>query len=244
MGGTLRQGKKLLFGGESSGTPMETRGATTSMANWYQDLIAGNFENNPFNRMSSEAAVNMLGFDPGAMGLTDVIPQLLRDPADMTSGLFASMVPFEQRMMEESTAGLRGSMGSMGGRFSRNLLDAETKMRGELSNQFASSREQALMQANQQRVDTVDALMRSLIGAHSVSGQNMGNLLGNASNFLRPGETVHTGGMLPGLISTAGTMWALGGMNKKQPTLGTPGPNSPAGWGGGISGGGTWTPKR
>jgi hypothetical protein len=234
MGGTIRKGGEVLFGGEKSGTPKETRGATMHLGGWYEDLIRGNFENNPFNRMSSEAATNMLGFDPASMGLGDILPQLLRDPADMTSGLFASMVPFEQRMVEESTAGLRGSMGSMGGRFSRNLLDGETKMRGELANQFASTREQALLQANQQRAQTVEALLGQIMNANQIAGQNSMGLLTNASQFLRPGEPVHSGGILPGLLSTAGTMWGLSRMNRNPGGgIGTvsPGPFTPNPWG-------------
>lgn len=188
--------------------------------------------------MTSDAWINMLGFDPAEMGLDETAMSLLRDPADQTAGLFASMRPFEEEQTNESILGLRNALGAMGGRFSRNLLDAEVDMRGELGNQFARSRQEALLGANAQRSQALQHIMASVLGARGQAFQESFAPWQSTLDFFRPGGPIQQEGALPGLVGAGLNLFGI------LKLLGSRSP-SPTGGGGGIpldTRGGSGTP--
>lgn len=201
-----------LFGGEKSGTPVETRGGTADLAQLFQSFLqSGNpfGMGNEFGRLATESMVNMLGFDPSQLGLGDAAAELLLDPADRVSGLFSSMVPFEAAETDRQISGLRGSFGSMGGRFSRNLADAEVRGRGELAAQFGRNREQALLQAAGQRLQALMGVGGMMQGARSQAFNEQFAPFQLMSQFLQPGAPIIQQGALGGLLGTAGTLAGL-----------------------------------
>lgn len=145
--------------------------------------------------------MNLLGFDPGTIGFEGAAKSALSDPTDVTAGLFKSLEPFEKRYTEEATTTQLGKFGGMGGRFSRNASDADTIMRGELGNQFATARETALLEANEQRNQVLAALLGSVAQAGQVGNQQMGNYL----SFLNPGAPNWQQGFLSDIIAAGGT---------------------------------------
>ncbi|KKK67223.1 hypothetical protein LCGC14_2956240, partial [marine sediment metagenome] len=100
----------VLFGGEVSGTPMETRGGTAGLAEELQTGSGGRI---------AASARGALGFDPSSIGAGGAASRLLIDPRNRLSGLFAALEPFERRQTEEAVSGVRGGFGQLGGRFSR-----------------------------------------------------------------------------------------------------------------------------
>lgn len=195
-----------LFGRERSGTPLETRGATKKLGGAYESLFSGDANPlmqalMPFQRMGSQAFTNIYGYDPSDIG--GVLESLLADPASQTEGLFSAMQPFEARETERQAAGLRNVYGSQGARFSRNMAGGESLLRGELSNQFARARQEALLGANQQRMGA----LQSLIAMMGQQQQNMFMPLQLANQFLQPGAPIMQEGMLPGLIGLAGNLY-------------------------------------
>lgn len=154
----------VLTGREISGTPLETRGGTRAIAG--RTLSGGE---------SRDALLDMV----------------LTDPRDALRGLFAAMVPFEERQVEQGVAGLRSGLGRLGGRFGRSAMDAETQLRGEFANQFARSREEALIQANAQ-------ILQALLG-----------LRGQELDFFRPGAPNFQEGILGDLLGAGGNIAAM-----------------------------------
>lgn len=112
-----------LFGKEISGTPLETREATSDMARMFQQQMQGQVGQNgafPFGRLQADAA-------------------------SMTSPLFASMEPFESRALKESGAQIRETMSGMGGRFGTSANREVGRGVGETVAQLARVREETLL---------------------------------------------------------------------------------------------------
>jgi hypothetical protein len=209
---------ETLMGGERSGTPVETRGGAQSLGNIYSQLLGSG---NPFGlgsqmgRNTTDALINMLGFDPTQIGLDQAAIQSLMHPGDTTAGLFRSMLPFEAEETARQTAGMREMFGTMGGRFSRNLGSAEGNLRGELAGQFGRNREQALLTAQGQRIQSMLGLMGATNQARGQAFNEQMMPLQLMQSFLQPGAPVIQEGMLPGLLQLGGTaalMYLTGGM--------------------------------
>lgn len=204
-----------LFGGEKSGTPIETRGGTSDIASFYQNLLKhGGPEAlaSMFGRGATQGMINMLGFDPSTMGLGDTAAQVLMDPTDTTAGLFRSMQPFEQRETDRQVAGLRDIFGAMGGRFSRNVAGAEGTMRSQMSQGYDVNRYNALLSAGGQRAN---ALMGILGAVNQARGQAFNEQvlpMQMMQSFFQPGAPQQTEGILPGLLQLAGTALLTRGM--------------------------------
>ncbi|KKN88075.1 hypothetical protein LCGC14_0251470 [marine sediment metagenome] len=175
----------VLFGGEVSGTPIETREGTGQLAT---DLLSPSG-----GRLQRGATTGALGFDPSMTGVEAASRRLLADPTDRLRGLFAALEPFEERQTEEAVAGVRGGFGRLGGRFSENLLEAETQTRGELAGQFARSREQSVLEAGGQQTQLIGLLLNALL-------QGRGQTL----DFFAPGGPNFQEGILADLIGAAG----------------------------------------
>lgn len=176
---------QTLFGGEVSGTPIETRAGARTVAG---DLLSG-------GRLVSEASRRSLGLPD--MDLTGVTERLFTDPGDRLQGLFAALRPFEERTAEQAAEGVRGSFGRLGGRFSRNVLDAEARTRGEVAGNFARSREQSLIEAEGQQIQTLATVLQALLGAR-----------GQTLNFFQPGAPNFRPGILGDLIGAGGQIAA------------------------------------
>jgi hypothetical protein len=131
------------------------------------------------------------------MNLTGVTDRLFTDPADRLRGLFAALQPFEERTTNEAVEGVRGSFGRLGGRFSRNLLDAENRARGELAGSFARSREQSLIEAEGQQIQALATVLQSLLGAR-----------GQTLQFFQPGAPNFREGIFGDLIGAGGQIAA------------------------------------
>lgn len=177
----------LLTGGEISGTPIETRGGTAALG---QDLLS------PGGRLQRQATTGAIGFDPTA-DIESAVQRLLTDPADNLRGLFAALQPFEERAVERTRAGTRGSFGQLGARFSRNLLDAESRAVGELEGNFARSREQSVLEAGGQQSQLIQGLLQAILGSR-----------GQTLDFFQPGAPSFREGILGDLIAAAGLIGA------------------------------------
>lgn len=194
-----------LFGSVESGTPLETRAGASQMASFLQSVLSGNTDRlNPFQRLGAQSFSNLFGVTPGDVGVSGVVTDLLRDPSSHTSDMFAAMRPFENRQTKEAVAGTRAMFGTAGGRFSRNAADAEARVRGELADQFGLNRQQALLQAQQQRGN----FLANLFGLAGQNQQMSMMPLQLAAQFMQPGAPVVREGLLPGIISAAGNIYA------------------------------------
>ena len=184
-----------LFGQERSGTPIETRAGTEALGT---DLLSPTG-----GRLQRGATTGALGFDPSGVGIEGAVQRGLTDPADRLRGLFAALVPFEERQTEEAVAGVRGSFGRLGGRFSENLLEAEGRTRGELAGQFARTREESILQAGGQQNQLIASLLQSILGAR-----------GQTLDFFAPGAPSFQPGILADLIGALGAAAAaqIGGV--------------------------------
>lgn len=242
---------------ERSGTPVETRSGTEAAGRGLGDVFRGprgrpaDFDQvvsrigTPLQRLGSQAQMNLLGFDPRMLNIGEAAEGILADPASRTEGLFASLEPFEERQRERALATTRESFGTAGGRFSRNLLEAQTEQQGELARQFRRSREQALLEAQGQRIQGMDAVSRALLAAGQQGSQMGLEGLRQLLTFFQPGAPVieQGGGFLPALLQ-AGT--TLGG----AALLGGGGGGAAAGAANlldflpGAGGGGTREPER
>lgn len=194
----------LFFGGEVSGTPLETRSGTGQFA---EELLSGG------SRLQQGAARGALGFGPQGVGIERAVMSLLSDPADRLRGLFASLVPFEERQTEEAVAGVRGSFGRLGGRFSENLLNAEGRTRGELAAQFARTREESLLAAQGQQSQSLAVILNALLGAR-----------GQTLDFFQPGAPNFQEGFFGDLLSAGGNV--LGELFGNQNRFGPQPPGS------------------
>jgi hypothetical protein len=199
---------------EMSGTPQETRGAASNAGNMFGQMFrGGNFDSimanlgGSMSRNATAAQMAMLGFDPSILNLGGVAQDLLVDPADATSGLFAAMQPFEARTMAENVAGIRGSLGSLGGRFSRNLVEGEGQLRGEIANQFAKTREESLLAANAQRSNNYGMINQLLQSAANSGNANTLQALQTILGYIQPGAPAYGPSPLSQLINL-GTLGA------------------------------------
>lgn len=177
-----------LFGGEVSGTPIETRAGTGRIAN---ELLSGQ------GRILSGATQGALGFGPGNVGIERAVMSLLADPGDRLQGLFAALEPFERRQQNQAIAQTRGSFGRLGGRFSENILEGEARTQGEVAAQQLRSREQALLQAQGQQSQALAVILQGLLGAR---GQTLDFFSPGAPNFQEGffGDLLSAGGALAG----------------------------------------------
>ncbi len=176
-----------LFGGEKSGTPIETRAGTSQIAN---DLLSG-------GRLTADATRGALGFGPNNVGIEAAVMRLLADPADRLQGLFAALEPFERRQTNQAIADTRGSFGRLGGRFSTNILEGEARTQGELGAQFARTRQEALLQAQGQQSQALAVILQGLLGAR---GQTLDFFAPGAPNFQEGffGDLIAAGGNIAG----------------------------------------------
>jgi hypothetical protein len=175
----------ILFGGELSGTPIETRGGTEKLAT---DIVSPGG-----GRIQRGATTGALGFDPSMTGVESAARRILADPTDRLRGLFAALEPFEERQTEEAVAGVRGGFGRLGGRFSENLVDAEARTRGELAGQFARTREESILEAGGQQTQLIGLLLNALLAGR-----------GQTLDFFAPGGPNFREGILADLIGAGG----------------------------------------
>lgn len=209
---------ETLFGSTESGTPIETRGATKAAGNLVQDTFKGAQSipdllatlSGPFQRMSMAGAQNILGMGPGAVDLGNVFQSLMADPASQTQGLFNSLIPFENEQVEQNVAQQRNVFGTSGARFSRNLLNAETALRGRMAGEFQKNRQQALLSAQGNRLNAANAFGNLMLGAQQGQAQNNAQALQALMSLLQfaaPGTPIVKEGLAPGLLQ-AGVMAA------------------------------------
>lgn len=197
-----------LMGGQKSGTPMETRGGTSALADFYQNILKTGGPNAlaaMFGRGATESMVNQFGFDPASLGLGDAAAGMIADPTNATAGLFRSMAPFEAQETARQVAGVRGQFGTMGGRFSRNVGAAEALTRGQVSQGFDVNRYNALLQAGGQRANAVLGLMGADTAARGQAFQEQMLPWQMMQQFLMPGAPQQQPGILPGLLQLGGT---------------------------------------
>lgn len=202
----------FLLGGEKSGTPQETREGTEAAGHTFGSLFRGpsgapapfgqvvSRVGTPMQRLGAQSQMNLLGMSPGQLGLGRALAGAVQDPREATSGLFQAMQPFEERTRRRSVAQLRSAFGQQGGRFSPELLDAEGRLQGELSDRFFRSREEAFANARGQQIQALGEAFRGLLGAQELGQRGATDMLSLITRFLQPGPAVHQQGILPGLI--------------------------------------------
>jgi len=199
-----------LTGRMESGTPLETRGSATAAARLTQNLLQGGYENlinrlaGPLQRTSAASVQNILGLSPRI--LSGVYEDLLADPASMTEGLFASMVPFEQEEVARQTQAQRALFGTMGGRFSRNIGTAEANLRSRLSGEFQRNRQSALLTAQGQRIQAAGQASQAQLAAQQLVQQGILQQLQAILGYAQPGAPVYNPGILPSLLSAGATL--------------------------------------
>ena len=192
---------EVLFGRERSGTPPETRGATTAVGERLgTSVAAGDFD--PFSRDRAAAVMSLLGFNPADLGLGDVLGRSLEDPGDRTAGLFASLIPFERRQTAEAVEGLRAGQGALGGRFGRTAVEGETDLRGRLAGEFQRNREGAVLQAQGQQNQALAVLFNAILGSGQLGQSGINALL----QFLAPGRPNFQEGISGDLLAAGGTV--------------------------------------
>ncbi len=208
-----------LFGGEVSGTPIETRAGTERLS---RDILGG-------GRLQNQATSNALGFNPELVGIERAVMALLADPGDRLQGLFASLVPFEQRQRNEAVAQTRGSFGRLGGRFSTNLLEGEARTQGEVAAQQLRTREESLLTAQGQQGQALASILQAILGAR---GQTLDFFAPGPVNFQEGifGDLIEAGGRIlaarnlpSGLDFGAGSVGGPGGFPGNPPISGGPG---------------------
>lgn len=220
-----------MGGKEKSGTPKETRRATSILGDEISRELVGapntggidrlyggsleGFEEDVLGRLTTSAQHNLLGFGPGDIPLTEAVAAALADPTDVTEGLFRSLQPFEERETARQVGGQREAFGGLGGRFSRNLLSAESMLRGELASGFARERYNKLLEAGALRNQAVANVQNALLGAGAqavqvgTAGAGLRNQrAGQLLQFLQPGAPIYDPGLLPGLLSAGATLGA------------------------------------
>lgn len=197
----------FLFGGEQSGTPIETREAATGIGGTTSELFGGGATIEEImarlqstTRLGGDAAQGILGLNPQNLGIEETIQGLLASPGDRTKGLFAAMEPFEARETERQVGGLREAFGSVGGRFSRNLLEGETELRTELAQGFGLQRQQGLLEAAGIQVDTLRTVFQGLLQSAQQGSSEAVNILGILTGHASAGAPTQTTGIVPGLV--------------------------------------------
>ena len=183
---------------------METRGGARAASRGIESLLGTGGTGGPLARMQSQTLMDLLGFDPSTMGFEEAGRAALIDPADATAGLFASLAPFEEEFMGRQTAEQAGQFGQLGGRFSRNLVDADTRLRGRIGSEFMRTREQSLLAANAQRTQALASLLGSVQGAGQVGNQQLQAIL----QFLNPGAPNWQEGMAGDILQAGGQVGA------------------------------------
>ena len=200
----------MLQGKEVSGTPIETRKGAAQLGSYYANRIyqgPGGIAQ-PFLELGGQAARSILGFDASGAGIPGAVTAALQDPVARTSALMRTMQPFEERETNRQVAQLRDMFGTMGGRFSRNLGSAEAELRSGLSAEFERNRENALLAAQSQRNQALASILGSLISGNQVGFSNVMAPWAMANQYLSPGAPMYREGILPGLISAAGNIFA------------------------------------
>lgn len=220
-----------LMGGESSGTPLETRSGSQELAKIFQSSMAGNTGQleamlAPFQRLGAQSFASNFGYDPTQIG--GVLEEMLADPGSATSGLFSSMEPFERQETQRQVGGMRNIFGAAGGRFSRNIASGEAELRGNLANQFGRARQEALLGANAQRGNTLASLMQF------IGQQQQAQLapLEMMMRYFQPGAPIQSEGLLPGLLGAAGNFMLARQMRRPGGGPTSVDPNSVGGQGG------------
>lgn len=184
-----------LFGKEVSGTPMETRGATRSIGRRIERGFQ--FGRDPLGDVRSAASRETLGFDPALIGAPSAARAALADPADQMEGLFTSLRPFEERTVSRNVSDLRNMFGTVGGRFSRRLPQAESNLRGRLAEGFARTREQSLLEAAARR----NQALQSILGLNIRAGEGAINPL---LSFASPGRPNFQEGIAGDILAAGG----------------------------------------
>lgn len=191
-----------LFGQEKSGTPLETRRGTEFVGADLIKRLSG--PGGGTGRLVTDARTSALGFDPAILNMISAAASSISDPRDRTRGLFAALEPFERRQTDEARADLRGGFGRLGGRFGRNRDMAEAQLISSLNEGFARTREQALLQAQEQRNNALAALMQASIQGRALGVEELGQIL----QFFRPGEPNFQEGIFGDLLEAGGNISA------------------------------------
>lgn len=182
-----------LLGKEVSGTPLETRGATSQFAGLISRAMGGDKGAlSPFTGLTTDALMSILS--------NPQIISALVDPNDIVKGLFRLMPGFEAEETNRQVGGVRNIFGSVGGRFGSGVGSAEAMTRGQLGNQFAKARYDALLEASGQR----NQLLSSLVGSATQTGSST---LDAITRFLAPGVPQYQQGILPGLLSAGASIY-------------------------------------
>lgn len=192
----------ILFGGEVSGTPLETRDGTSNIAAQLIQMLGDPSQG--AGRLVTGSQMNTLGFDPSSLGLGDVVKRSLQDPASRTSGLFASLEPFERRSRDQAVSDLRGGFGRLGGRFSSNRDTAEAELIQSLNQGFMRTREEALISAQGEQNQALAQLFQAMIGSAGIGVDQLQALL----QFFQPGAPNFREGILGDVIGAAGNLGA------------------------------------
>ncbi len=226
-----------MGGGTKSGSPLETRDAAASAGSALQGLFSdttteqvgfGPFQfeqdvNTPISfedfigrlgeasgRLSQGAAQNVLGFDPNGLGFEESARTALSAPSFDLSDLFRSLQPFEDRERALTIGGVRNQFGTAGGRFSRNLSEAEGFTRGALADQFARRRQEiaelSFRDAENRRLQALDTIGGQRNQATQIGQQGQQQLLATILQFLQPQGSQEDPGFLPGLLQAGSTL--------------------------------------
>lgn len=184
----------------------------------FEDLIGRISEG--AGRLTTASGQNALGFGGGDIGAMAAALRALSAPQADTGAVFAALKPFEDRAMSEAVTGVRSQFGSAGGRFSRNLSEAEAVTRGELTNQFARNRAEisrtSFEDAESRRIQALGAILPMLINQQSLAQGGGQDLLRTLLQFVQPGAAVQDPGLLPGLLGAGATLGGAAILNRGQ----------------------------
>lgn len=130
----------------------------------------------PFEAEKRRSVFELFNIDPSLLG--KALTEAIGSQQDLIGRLEAALEPFEKRQTEESVAALRESLGSMGGRFSSNLLRNEAALRSMLSESFAKTRAEANLQAMSERNKVLGDIIKGISSAYGDAGASTTALYG------------------------------------------------------------------
>jgi len=174
----------------------------------FEDLIGRIAE--ATGRLQQGATEGILGFDPSSLGIGSAAQTALNAPRFDLSAGFAALQPFEDRERDLTISGVRNQFGSAGGRFSRELSNAEGFTRGALADQFARRRQEiartSFESAEERRIAALGEIIPGINQSAQIGAGSQQELLRTILAFLQPGASQEDPGFLPGLLQAGATL--------------------------------------
>jgi hypothetical protein len=130
--------KDVMFGKQVSGTPLETRGLTSQLANTFAPQNLG--------KLQMQGMMNMLGFDPSQLGLGEFAQAAMNfNPQSLAGGgafgdYLSAREPFDLREQGRARGESTMQAANVGARFGGNTSSAASQAAGEIAGRQEAER--------------------------------------------------------------------------------------------------------